>query len=215
MNNSLTRIGRQRPAMVVGITGASGFVYGMRLLELLAALNVETHVIASRAALLTMAYETAYKKEDVVARADHFYREDDLAAGIASGSFRTMGMVIAPCSMKTLGEIATGTPDGLLGRAADVTLKERRRLVLMPRETPLSLVHLRNMTTITEMGGVMAPPVPAFYAQPDSLNDMVEHTLGRVLDLFDLDAGCASRWGESRQASLQPVSRPFSTKEAL
>lgn len=205
----------KKPALVVGITGASGFVYGMQLLELLAPTHVETHVVVSRAALLTMAYETQFKKEDVVARADYFYRTDDLAARIASGSFRTMGMVIAPCSMKTLAEIATGTASNLLSRAADVTLKERRRLVLMPRETPLSLVHLRNMTTVSEMGGIMAPPVPAFYAQPENLNHMVAHTLGRVLDLFDLDVGTAARWREPQQPTLEPVRRTFSAKEAL
>lgn len=215
MNMTSPEARRQRPAMIVGITGASGFVYGMHLLDLLARMDVETHVVVSRAALLTMAYETAYKKEDVVARADYFYRTDDLAARIASGSFRTMGMVIAPCSMKTLAEIATGTASNLLSRAADVTLKERRRLVLMPRETPLSLVHLRNMTTVSEMGGIMAPPVPAFYAQPENLTHMVEHTLGRVLDLFDLDAGTAVRWREPQQPALQAVRPASPAQEAL
>jgi 4-hydroxy-3-polyprenylbenzoate decarboxylase len=187
-------VNRQR--MVVGISGASGFIYGVRLLQLLAELDIESHLIISRAALLTMAHETDYKLADVTALASHYHRADDVAAGIASGSFRCLGMVVAPCSMRTLAEIATGTSSGLIGRAADVTLKERRTLVLMARETPLTLAHLRNMTAVTEMGGIIAPPVPAFYARPESLAQMVDHSLGRVLDLFGLDAGVAARWKE-------------------
>lgn len=206
---------RQKPAMVVGISGASGFVYGLRLLELLAQANIETHVVVSRAGLLTMAHETEYKRDDIMARADHFYRADDFAARIASGSFRTLGMIVAPCSMKSLGEIANGTPSSLLTRAADVTLKERRKLVMMPRETPLNLVHLRNMTTVSEMGGIVAPPVPAFYARPEDLKQMVDHTLGRVLDLFDIDVGTVARWREPKQPKLQAISRKFSAQEAL
>jgi 4-hydroxy-3-polyprenylbenzoate decarboxylase len=185
-----------RQRMVVGISGASGFIYGVRLQELLAELNIESHLIISRAALLTMAHETDYKLADVTALASHYHRADDVAAGIASGSFRCLGMVVAPCSMRTLAEIATGTSSGLIGRAADVTLKERRTLVLMARETPLTLAHLRNMTAVTEMGGIIAPPVPAFYARPQNLAQMVDHSLGRVLDLFGLDAGTATRWQE-------------------
>ena len=183
-----------RQRMVVGISGASGFIYGVRLLQLLAELEIESHLIISRAALLTMAHETDYKLADVTALASHYHRADDVAAGIASGSFRCLGMVVAPCSMRTLAEIATGTSSGLIGRAADVTLKERRTLVLMARETPLTLAHLRNMTAVTEMGGIIAPPVPAFYARPENLAQMVDHSLGRVLDLFGLDAGVATRW---------------------
>jgi 4-hydroxy-3-polyprenylbenzoate decarboxylase len=180
--------------LIVGITGASGFTYGWRLLELLAPLDIETHLVVSRAALLTMACETALKLADVAALADHVHRNEDIGASIASGSFRTMGMVIAPCSMKTLGEIACGTSSTLIARAAEVVLKERKRLVLLPRETPLTLTHLRNMTAVTEMGAVVAPPVPAFYARPANLDEMVDHTVGRVLDLFDIDVSAVRRW---------------------
>ncbi|GGO85580.1 flavin prenyltransferase UbiX [Marinobacterium nitratireducens] len=192
-----------RPRLVVAISGASGFVYGKRLLELLAELDVETHLVMSRAAQLTMALETDFKLSDVQALASHTHRCDDIAAGIASGSFRALGMVVAPCSMRTLAEIATGVSSGLISRAADVTLKERRPLVLMTRETPLTLAHLRNMTAVTEMGGIIAPPVPAFYARPDTLDQMIDHSLGRVLDLFGLDAGTALRWREPT-VSAQP-----------
>ena len=185
-----------RPRMVVGISGASGFIYGARLLELLRALDVETHLVVTRSALLTMAHETQYKLADVIDRATHYHRADNMAAGIASGSFRALGMIVAPCSMKSLAEIATGVSSTLLTRAADVTLKERRPLVLMARETPFTLAHLRNMQAVTEMGAIVAPPVPAFYARPNTLDDMIGHTLGRVLDLFGLDAGTALRWGE-------------------
>lgn len=183
-----------KPRIAVGISGASGFIYGIRLLEMLRELGIETHVTVSRAALLTMVHETSYKLSDVEALSDYLYRADDIAASISSGSFRTMGMVVAPCSMKTLAEIAQGVTSGLISRAAEVTLKERRKLVLLTRETPLTQSHLRNMLTVTEMGGIVAPPVPAFYAKPDSIADIVDHTLGRVLDLFDLDAGHVRRW---------------------
>lgn len=181
--------------LIVGITGASGFVYGQRLLELLRPLNsIEVHLIVSRAAQLTMACETELKLADVVALADRYHKNEDIGACIASGSYRTMGMVIAPCSMKSLAEIATGNSSSLITRAADVILKERKRLVLMTRETPLTLVHLRNMLSVTEMGAIVAPPVPAFYARPESLAQMVDHTLGRVLDLFDIDVSAVRRW---------------------
>lgn len=183
--------------LVVGISGASGFVYGARLLALLRGLEVETHLIVSRSAQVTMACETDLKLQDVIALADHHHRGDDLAACISSGSFRTLGMVVAPCSMKTLAEIAQGQSSSLLTRAADVVLKERKRLVLMVRETPLTLAHLRNMVAATEMGAIVAPPVPAFYARPATLSDMVDHTLGRVLDLFDLETGTVKRWAGS------------------
>ena len=166
----------------------------MRLLELLRAADVETHLIVSRSAQTTMAYETDWKLADVVALADHHWRNDDLAACVSSGSYRTLGMVVAPCSMKTLAEIATGLSSSLIGRAADVILKERRRLVLLARETPLHATHLKNMLAVTEMGAIVAPPVPAFYSRTASLNDMIDHTLGRVLDLFDIDAGIVRRW---------------------
>ncbi|GAB4176301.1 MAG: UbiX family flavin prenyltransferase [Thalassobaculales bacterium] len=184
--------------LIVGITGASGVIYGVRLLELLRSLSdIETHLVMSRSAEVTLALETGLKAEAVKAMADVCHAPGDLAAAISSGSFRTMGMVIAPCSMKTLAEIASGVSGGLLPRAADVVLKERRRLVLLVRETPLHLGHLRNMVAVTEMGAVVAPPVPAFYARPASIEQMIDHTLGRVLDLFGLDAGTVSRWGEA------------------
>ncbi|CAN7524558.1 UbiX family flavin prenyltransferase [Caballeronia sp. LjRoot29] len=188
--------------MVVGISGASGFIYGVRLLELLRGLDVETHLIISRAALLTMTHETHYKLADVSALAATTHRCDDLAAGIASGSFRTMGMIVAPCSMKTLAEIANGMSLGLISRAADVTLKERRPLVLLARETPLTLAHLRNMTAVTEMGAIVAPPVLAFYTRPQSLEQVIDHTLGRVLDLFGLETGTVTRWRETVEEPL-------------
>ena len=188
---------QKEPArLVVGISGASGVIYGLRLLELLKKLPVETHLVMSRSAELTLAYETDLKVSEVQALADAVYPVGDLGAALSSGSFRTMGMVIAPCSVRTLGEIAAGTGSTLLTRAADVTLKERRRLVLMVRETPLHLGHLRAMLALTEMGAIIAPPVPAFYARPQSLEEMVDHTLGRVLDLFGLDSGTVRRWGE-------------------
>ena len=183
--------------LVVGITGASGFVYGVRLLQLLRSLDIETHVTVSRSALLTMTHETAYKLTNVNALACFTYRSDDMAAAISSGSFRSLGMIVAPCSMKTLAEIATGVSSTLISRAADVTLKERRPLVLLARETPYTLAHLRNMTAVTEMGAIVAPPVPAFYARPASLDQMIDHTLGRVLDLFGLEAGTVSRWRDA------------------
>lgn len=181
--------------IVVGISGASGFVYGQRLLELLRGVDdLEVHLVVSRAAKLTMACESGTKLADLHALAHQVHSNGDVGACVASGSYRTLGMVVAPCSMKTLAEIATGNAASLIARAADVMLKERRRLVLLARETPLSLVHLRNMVAVTEMGAIVAPPVPAFYARPANLAEMVDHTLGRVLDLFDLDVGTVHRW---------------------
>lgn len=180
--------------LVVGITGASGVIYGIRLLESLKGSGIESHLVLSRAAEMTIAYETPHAIKDVKALAHTVYAVGDIGAAVSSGSFQTLGMVILPCSMKTLAEIATGVTTTLLSRAADVTLKERRRLVLVPRETPLHLGHLRNMTAATEMGAVIAPPMPGFYAQPKSLDDLVNHTVGRVLDLFGLDAGLVKRW---------------------
>jgi flavin prenyltransferase len=181
--------------LVVGISGASGVVYGVRLLTALRGQGVETHLVMTRAAEITLAHETDLKVAEVRALADVVHGSDDIAAPISSGSFRTLGMIVAPCSTRSLAEIATGQTTGLLARAADVVLKERRRLVLMVRETPLHLGHLRNMLAVTEMGAVVAPPVPAFYARPESLEAMVDHTIGRVLDLFELDGGIR-RWGE-------------------
>jgi 4-hydroxy-3-polyprenylbenzoate decarboxylase len=180
--------------IVVGITGASGVIYGIRLLKILREVGVETHVVLSQAARITLAMETDLKADDVEALADVVHSNKDVGAACSSGSFRTLGMIVAPCSVKTLSEIATGVTSTLISRAADVTLKERRRLVLMLRETPLHLGHIRAMAAATEAGAIICPPVPAFYARPQSLDEMVDHTLGRVLDLFDIDAGLAHRW---------------------
>ena len=190
---------RGKPAfgrLVVGISGASGAIYGIRLLEALRELEVETHLVISRAAEMTIGYETDMTAAVVKALADVVYPVGDLGAAIASGSFPALGMIVAPCSVRSMAEIATGVTSSLLTRAADVTLKERRRLVLMVRETPLHSGHLRNMLALSEMGAIIAPPVPAFYARPTSLADMVDHSIGRVLDLFGMDSGRVRRWGE-------------------
>jgi 4-hydroxy-3-polyprenylbenzoate decarboxylase len=185
--------------LVVGISGASGVVYGVRLLELLRPTPVETHLVLSRAAQVTLASETDLKPADVTALADVVHAPGDIAAPISSGSFRTLGMVVAPCSMRSLAEIASGATTTLLTRAADVVLKERRRLVLLVRETPLHLGHLRAMAQATEIGAIVYPPVPAFYARPASVAEMVDHTLGRVLDLFDIEVGTVRRWGGAKE----------------
>jgi 4-hydroxy-3-polyprenylbenzoate decarboxylase len=185
--------------IVVGISGASGVIYGVRLLELLQPTVIETHLVMSRTAEQTLALETDLKVKDVKALADHVHAADDLAAAISSGSFQTMGMVVAPCSVKSLAEIATGVTTTLISRAADVTLKERRRLVLMVRETPLHAGHIKNMLAATEIGAIIAPPVPAMYARPQSLDAMVDHSLGRVLDLFGIDTGRVMRWGREHR----------------
>jgi flavin prenyltransferase len=182
--------------LIVGISGASGVIYGVRLLQLLRNAGVQTHLVMSKTAEITFAYETELKIADVKALADKTYPIDDMAASISSGSFRTMGMIVAPCSMRSMSEIASGVTTTLLTRAADVTLKERRKLVLMVRETPLHTGHLRSMTALSEMGAIIAPPVPAFYARPETLEDMIDHTVGRALDLFDIDVGVAHRWGD-------------------
>jgi 4-hydroxy-3-polyprenylbenzoate decarboxylase len=187
-----------RDRLIVGITGASGARYGIRLLELLNELPVETHLVMSRSAELTLAAETGLKPAAVAALADRHYAPADVAAAISSGSFRTLGMIVAPCSVRSMSEIATGVTSSLLTRAADVTLKERRRLVLMVRETPLHTGHLRTMTRLSEMGAIIAPPVPALYARPATLDDMIDHTLGRIIDLFGFDSGTVRRWGEPR-----------------
>src|SRR5919202_3340218 len=178
-----------RPRLIVGISGASGAIYGARGLELLHPMPVETHLVMSRSAEVTLSLETALKPADLRARADVVHAIGDLAAPISSGSFPTLGMIVAPCSIRSMAEIATGATTTLLTRAADVTLKERRRLVLMVRETPLHTGHLRTMAALSEMGAVIAPPVPAFYAKPGTIEDMIDQTLGRVLDLFGQDAG--------------------------
>ena len=181
--------------LVVGISGASGVIYGVRMLDALRDLGVESHLVVSRAALLTLSQETDLTPDDLTGRAAVTHKVADVGATIASGSFRTMGMVIAPCSVRTMSEIATGVTSSLLTRAADVTLKERRPLVLMVRETPLHLGHLRTLTALTEMGAVIAPPLPALYARPASIAEMVDQSVGRVLDLFGLDWGAVRRWG--------------------
>jgi 4-hydroxy-3-polyprenylbenzoate decarboxylase len=182
--------------LIVGISGASGVIHGVRLLQVLQSLPVETHLIMSRTAEITLAHETDFKVKQVQALADQVHRADDLAAPPSSGSFRTIGMVIAPCSMRSLGELASGVTTSLLTRAADVALKERRRLVLLTRETPLHSVHLRNMLTLSDMGAVIAPAMPAFYSRPQTLDDVIDHTVARVLDLFGLDGGRLKRWGD-------------------
>jgi 4-hydroxy-3-polyprenylbenzoate decarboxylase len=186
--------------LIVGISGASGAIYGVRLLELLKDSDIETHLVMSRAAQMTLAAETRFKVADVEALADIVHSNQDVGAACSSGSFQNLGMVVAPCSIKTMAEIATGVTANLISRAADVALKERRRVVLMLRETPLHLGHIRSMAAATEAGAIVYPPVPAFYTQPKSLEDMIDHTLGRVLDLFGIDLGLVRRWsGEKRR----------------
>ncbi len=191
-----------RRRLIVGISGATGAIYGLRLLEILRLLDIETHLVMTRPGERTLAYETHHKVRDVRAMADFWYPDADIGAAIASGSFRTMGMVVAPCSVRSLSAIATGNTDGLLTRAADVCLKERRRVVLMLRETPLHAGHIRSMAQATENGAVIFPPVPAFYDRPATLDDMVGHTVGRVLDLFDIDAGLVRRWSGRPEAAM-------------
>lgn len=180
--------------MVVGISGASGVAYGVRVLDALREMEIESHLVISRAALLTLSQETDLTPDEVTGRASVVHRIHDVGATIASGSFRTMGMIIAPCSVRTMGEIATGVTSTLLTRAADVVLKERRTLVLMVRETPLHLGHLRTMTALAEMGAIIAPPLPAMYARPQTVGDLVDQSVGRALDLFGLDWGNVRRW---------------------
>ena len=180
--------------LIVGITGASGVVYGQRLLQALRHLEIETHLVLSKSAALTITYELDQPVEAIKALASKTHPIADIGASIASGSFKTDGMIIAPCSMHTLAAIATGVCDNLLTRAADVTLKERRRLVLLVRESPLHLGHLKNMVAVTEMGAIVSPPVPAFYSKPETIEAMVDHTIGRALDLFAIDTGNVTRW---------------------
>jgi 4-hydroxy-3-polyprenylbenzoate decarboxylase len=182
--------------LIVGISGASGIVLGVRLLEAIGKAGIETHLVMTRSAKVALAHEFTLKVSEIERLAGRVYSIDDVGAAISSGSFRTMGMIVAPCSIRSLSEISTGVTSNLLTRAADVTLKERRRLVLLVRETPLHLGHLRSMTQVTEMGAIVMPPVPAFYTRPATVDDIVDHTVGRVLDLFDMDAGLVKRWGE-------------------
>jgi 4-hydroxy-3-polyprenylbenzoate decarboxylase len=185
----------ERPKLVVGISGASGVVYGLRVLDACRDLGVESHLIMSRAAALTLSQETGLAPADVQARADVTHKVSDVGAAVASGSFPTLGMIVAPCSVRTMSEIATGVTSSLLTRAADVVLKERRPLVLMIRETPLHLGHLRTLVRLAEMGAVIAPPLPAFYAKPATIEAMVDQSVGRALDLFGLSWTPVKRWG--------------------
>ncbi|GBQ40271.1 3-octaprenyl-4-hydroxybenzoate carboxy-lyase partner protein [Komagataeibacter europaeus] len=185
-----------RKHIIVGVTGASGFGYSATVLEILHDLGIETHLVISRSAMLAMGHETSLTVHDLKALADHTYDNRDIAAPVASGSFRTAGMIVVPCSAKTLAEIATGLGGNLISRAADVVLKERRRLVVMFRETPLHLGHCRNMVQLTEMGGIVMPPVPAFYPRPQSISDIIYHTSARIIDLFDLPVDLPGRWKE-------------------
>jgi 4-hydroxy-3-polyprenylbenzoate decarboxylase len=180
--------------LVVGISGASGVIYGVRMLDALRELGVESHLVVTRAALLTLSQETDLSADDLLGRADVTHRLNDVGASIASGSFRTLGMIVAPCSVRTMSEIATGVTSTLLTRAADVVLKERKPLVLMVRETPLHLGHLRTMTALTEMGAIIAPPLPAFYTRPASIAEIVDQSVGRALDLFGLEWSAVRRW---------------------
>ena len=183
-----------QPRIIVGISGASGIVYGIETLKALRELDIETHLVVSKSALVTLSQETDMKPSELISLADHHYTNADIGAAISSGSFQTMGMLVAPCSIKTMSEITTGVTSSLLSRAADVVLKERRRLVLMVRETPLHAGHLESMLRVTNMGAIVNPPVPAFYTHPKSIEDMVSQTVGRVLDLFDLTTGRVKRW---------------------
>lgn len=180
--------------IVVGISGASGAIYGVRLLQVLKELQVETHLVISETAYKTIEYETAYTAADVTNLASCVYDNKDLGAAISSGSFKTNGMVIAPCSIKTLSAIANSLNSELMTRAADVSLKERRKLVLMVRETPLHVGHLQHMVHVTQMGGVILPPVPSFYHLPKTIDDIINHTVGKILDQFELDAQLFRRW---------------------
>ena len=180
--------------LVIGISGASGAIYGVRMLEILKGSGIETHLVMSRSAEMTLAYETDYKARDIKKLASVTHPIGDIGASISSGSFSTMGMVIAPCSIKTMSEIACGVTSTLLSRAADVVLKEKRRLVLAVRETPLHGGHLRTMTSLFDMGAIIAPVVPAFYNKPQTIDDIVNHTVGRLLDLFGIDTGMVKRW---------------------
>ncbi|MFC3110594.1 UbiX family flavin prenyltransferase [Undibacterium arcticum] len=186
--------------LIVAITGASGAIYGVRLLQVLHELpGIETHLMISEAGALNLHHELGMKRKDAEALAHQVHNVRDVGAAIASGSFQSDGMIVAPCSMKTLAGVAHGLSDNLITRAADVVLKERRRLLLMVRETPFNLAHLRNMTAVTEMGGIIFPPVPGFYQRPQSIEQMVDHSIGRVLDLFEVPHALAPRWQGLKQ----------------
>jgi 4-hydroxy-3-polyprenylbenzoate decarboxylase len=194
--------------LVVGVSGASGAIYAVRALDALKELGIESHLVVTRAAALTLAQELDLKVSELEARASVTHRLADVGASIASGSFRTLGMLVAPCSVRTMSEIATGVTSSLLTRAADVTLKERRPLVLMVRETPLHLGHLRTLVRLAEMGAIIAPPLPAFYAKPESLQDLVDQSVGRALDLFGLSWDQVKRWGRDVGPIGGPIGGP-------
>ncbi len=183
--------------LIVAISGASGAIYGVRALEMLRGTGIEVHLIVTRSAQITLAQELRMKVADLRRLADVVHKPDDIAASISSGSFQTLGMLVAPCSIRSLSEIASGVTSGLLSRASDVVLKERRRLVLMVRETPFHLGHLRSMTQVTEMGAIVMPPLPAFYINPQTVDEIVNHSVARALDLFGIDIGNVRRWGEN------------------
>lgn len=191
--------------LIVGISGASGVIYGVRLLEALRSVSVETHLIMTPSAEVTLAHETDLRASDVRALADVVHSVKDIGAATSSGSFAACGMIVAPCSVRSMSEIATGVTSNLLTRSADVTLKERRRLVLLVRETPLHTGHLRTLTALSEIGAIIMPPMPAFYARPDSVEEIVDHTVGRALDLFDIDAGLVKRWGTPDGDGASPL----------
>lgn len=201
------KISRQ-PAdrLIVGLSGASGIIYGVRLLEVLRTTGLEIHLVMSKTAEITLAHETDHKVANVKALASVVHSNADLGAAISSGSFKTRGMIIAPCSIRTASEIACGVTSTLMSRAADVALKERRRVVLMVRESPLHTGHLRTLTHLSEIGAIIAPPLPAFYTRPATIEDVIDQTVGRALDLFDIDAGVVKRWrdpadGENKRGS--------------
>jgi 4-hydroxy-3-polyprenylbenzoate decarboxylase len=183
--------------MIIGISGATGVIYGVRLLQVLKQQGIETHLVVTKAGEMTRAYETDLSMRQLRDLADVWYPITDVGAAISSGSFRTMGMIIAPCSIRTMSEIAHGISSNLVTRAADVVLKERRRLVLMLRETPLTASHIKSMLAVTQSGGIIAPPVPAFYIRPQTIEDLIDHAVGRVLDLFDIEMEGVRRWGET------------------
>lgn len=201
--------------LIVGVTGATGIIYAVRALDVLRSLGIETHLIMTKPAELTMAYETDLSKKDITERADHCWPISDVGAPMSSGSFRTRGMLIAPCSMRCVGEIASGVSMSLLPRAADVTLKERRPLVLMVREEPFNLIHLRNMVTITEAGGTILPPLPAFYFRPKTIDDLVDQSVGRALDQFGLHVDCFPRWDDALRHSVARGGRDSEAIRAL
>ncbi|MEZ5909802.1 MAG: UbiX family flavin prenyltransferase [Hyphomicrobiaceae bacterium] len=201
----------ERKRLIVGISGASGVILGVRTLEVLRPLDVEVHLVVSKAAELTLACETDLTRDGVRALADHTYSIADIAASIASGSFRTLGMIVIPCSIRSMSEIATGVTSNLLTRAADVVLKERRKLVLVVRETPLHALHLRTMASLAEAGAVIAPPVPGFYTRPESVDDLVDHIVGRALDQFDIEAGIVKRWRGAQASAFSRTRAPSDT----